>query len=119
MAVLTAIGATSGRLLRQHLTENAVLALAGALLGILLAHWGLSAIRQDVLRINLPRLHELQLAGVTWLFALGMTAVSAIALGAVPASLSIRQVQSGDLNADLRRAAARQGTLATTRQTTM
>jgi hypothetical protein len=91
----------------------------GFRLVFLSANWALSAIRQDVLGINLPRLHKLQLDGVTWLFALGMTAVSAIALVAVPASLSIRQVQSDDLNADFRQAATRQGTLATTWQTTM
>jgi len=43
-AVRSALGAASGRLLRQFVAEGLVLTVAGAALGLLLAQWGLKAL---------------------------------------------------------------------------
>jgi putative ABC transport system permease protein len=43
MAVRAALGARSGRLIRQLLTEGVVLAIVGAVVGVLLAYWGIDA----------------------------------------------------------------------------
>jgi putative ABC transport system permease protein len=43
MAIRAALGARSGRLLRQLLTEGVVLAFIGSAVGLLLAYWGIGA----------------------------------------------------------------------------
>ena len=45
-AVRLALGAGRGRLVRSHLTEAAILALAGAAAGIVIAFWGVDLIAQ-------------------------------------------------------------------------
>src|SRR5499426_3077849 len=84
LAVRAALGATRGRMLRQLLTENLSLALAGGLLGLLLAWWGVDAVMR-LLPANFPRLGEIALDLPALGFALLASLATAIIFGLAPA----------------------------------
>jgi predicted permease len=97
MAVRTALGANTGRLIRQMLTESAVLAVLSGTLGVLLAAISLNALKL-ALPPDTPRLASLALHGEVLWFALGVSIFTGILSGLVPA------LQSGskDLQGSLR-----------------
>jgi putative ABC transport system permease protein len=76
MAVRAALGAGRRRLVRQMLTESLLLAVAGGVLGLLLAWWGVRGLKAAA-PPTLPRLDEIGLDPV----ALGFTAVAVIVTG--------------------------------------
>ena len=84
LAMRVALGASRGRLVRQCLTESAVLGLSGGALGILLAGLGI----QPFLTFwpgSLPRAEEVQLDGRVLLFALAVSLLSGFLFGLAPA----------------------------------
>jgi predicted permease len=84
LAMRVALGAGRVRLVRQSLTESAVLGLSGGALGILLAAFG---IRPFVLFWpgSLPRAAEVQLDWRVLLFAVAVSLVSGLLFGLAPA----------------------------------
>ena len=84
LAMRMALGATRIRLVRQCLTESAVLGLSGGLLGILIAAFG---IRPFVLFWpgSLPRAEEVRLDWRVLLFALGVSLLCGLLFGLAPA----------------------------------
>jgi len=83
-AMRVALGASRGRVVRQCLTESAMLGLAGGLLGISLAAIGL----RPFIRFwpgNLPRAEEVHLDWHVLLFALTVSLLSGILFGLAPA----------------------------------
>ncbi|HVC18791.1 MAG TPA: ABC transporter permease [Vicinamibacterales bacterium] len=83
-AIRAALGAGRGRVIRQLLTESALLACAGGVLGILLAAWGTrTAIR--LLPEALPRTQGVQIDGRVLLFSLGASLLAGILFGLAPA----------------------------------
>jgi len=84
MAVRTALGATRLRLLQLLLTENLILAIAGGVLGVLVASWGLDALAAFAARFT-TRASEIRLDGRVLLFALGLSLFTGTLLGCLPA----------------------------------
>ncbi|RPJ53497.1 MAG: FtsX-like permease family protein, partial [Acidobacteria bacterium] len=85
VAVRLALGATRGRLVRQMLTEAAVLALAGGALGSLLALWALDVLVPLIPAGALPRYVRPGVDGRALAAAFAFSLLSAGAFGLVPA----------------------------------
>ncbi|MBO0797799.1 MAG: ABC transporter permease [Blastocatellia bacterium] len=83
VSLRTALGAGRLRLLRQLMTENALLCLLGASLGVLLARWAVSAMRL-LLPAAIPRKEAILLDGRVLLFTLATAVAAAIIFGAAP-----------------------------------
>ena len=79
-AVRAALGARRSRLVRQFLTESAVLAFAGAGLGVLLAIWIVNLL-PAILPASFPRSEGINVNGPILLFTLAATLIVALGLG--------------------------------------
>ena len=88
-AVRAALGASHGRLLRQMLTETAVLGIAGGFAGLVLAVLSLALLRNLDLAV-LPAYAELSLDRGAVLIALSVSLCAGLVFGIVPA-LSMRR----------------------------
>ena len=85
MAVRSAIGATRGRLIRQLVAENLVLALAGGALALLLARWATSLILRTPMPIDLPISFTLSFDARVLVFTLVTSLVTGLTFGLLPA----------------------------------
>jgi putative ABC transport system permease protein len=95
LAVRVALGADRRRLMRQSLVESGMLALAGSLLGLVLAYFGVRVLR-TMAPPQLPRIDEIGLDVSTLLFTATVTALAAFLAGLVPAlSASRTRITSG------------------------
>ena len=86
MAIRLAIGASRGRIISQLLIEMLVLAMAGGALGLMLAFWADKALMSvylpaDSARLNITTSPDLRVL----LFTFGVSALTALAFGLVPA----------------------------------
>jgi predicted permease len=84
IAVRTALGASRWRVMRQLLTESVLLSFVGGGLGLLLAMWGVDLL----LKMNgtrIPRAAEIGLDSRVMLFTLGVSLLTGIVFGLVPA----------------------------------
>jgi predicted permease len=95
LAIRASIGAGRGRLVRQLLTENLVLALAGGLCGLGIA-WLLLDVLVANLPVDLPANSAPAMDAQAFFFAGGLAVFSALLFGLLPAlRLSQRQITSG------------------------
>lgn len=89
MAIRVALGASLKRMLRQLLTESVLLSILGGTAGVLLAVWAL-----DLLRVigaqTVPRLREVNLDLSVLAMTFGISVVTGILFGLVPALVSAK-----------------------------
>ena len=84
MAIRTAVGASRWRLARQLLTESILLSLIGGALGLLLARWGIDLILY-VSPDAIPRSREIGLDWIVLGFTVGVSFLTGILFGLIPA----------------------------------
>ena len=87
--VRIALGATRSHLLRLALTESLLLALAGALAGLIVAYFGIRAL-QMISPVSDARKAAMTLNGGVLAFSLGLTALTAVLAGLPPAFAALR-----------------------------
>jgi putative ABC transport system permease protein len=84
IAIRSALGATRERLVRQLLTESVILSLAGGIVGLVLAYWGVRAL-VAINAGNLPRADEIRVDGTVGLFTLCVSLLAGVLFGLAPA----------------------------------
>src|SRR5271163_2068772 len=84
MALRSALGADSSRLVRQLLTESGVLALLSGIMGVIFAAVGLQALKL-ALPPDTPRLDNIALHGGVLVFAAGVSLLAGVLSGLAPA----------------------------------
>jgi len=97
IAIRTALGARRSRLLRQLLTESVFLAMIGGFAGTILAFVGTKLLLAFTAS-NMPRLQEVTLDARVLLFSLGISILTGLIFGLVPAL----QASRPDLNETLK-----------------
>jgi putative ABC transport system permease protein len=92
VAIRGALGATRWRLVRQMLTESLLVAVFGAVAGVLMAHWaiGLLIRATQALPFPLPYWVSFNIDAPVLAFTVGITLVASLVSGFVPALLSAR-----------------------------
>jgi putative ABC transport system permease protein len=96
IAVRTALGAGRARIIRQLLSETAVLGLLGGIIGIALAYAGVQVLG-SLMPENLPRLNPIRVDNFVLAFALVLSAIASVAFGLVPAIFSANSNIQGSL----------------------
>ena len=98
LAMRVVLGASSGRLWRQVLTESMVLALTGAVVGLLIARPLLSGLLA-LYPGRLPRIDEIHLDPATMAWSLGLAVVTGVVF-ALPQLLNLLRMDAGRLVKD-------------------
>jgi putative ABC transport system permease protein len=87
LALRTALGARRARIIRQLLTENTLVALAGGLLGVVLA-WATSGMLAAFAGLFTPRVVDASVDATVLLFALAVSLLTGLGFGALPVMAS-------------------------------
>jgi putative ABC transport system permease protein len=87
ITVRIALGAGRARIVRQLLTESALLGLLGGVAGVLLAAGGVRILR-PLMPSNVSQINSIQVGGSVLVFALLLSLAAALAFGLAPALLA-------------------------------
>ncbi len=104
LAIRTALGAKRSQLVGQVLTETIFLAIAGGALGLVFANFGIHLI-VNFLSNDLPRVGDVGLDASVLLFTFGISLLTGLLSGIVPAS----RYAKGDVNEALKQGLGRGG----------
>ena len=96
VAVRSALGASRGRIARQFLVESLLLALIGGAVGWMLGMYGVDAFRH-LAPPDTPRLEDLRMDRVVFVFTLGVSVLASVLFGLAPALQSSRMSVGGAL----------------------
>jgi predicted permease len=89
VSIRAALGASQWRMIRQLLTESIILALAGGLLGFLLAVWGIKLLLA-LSPTDLPRINEIAIDTRVFLFTSILSLTAGLLFGLAPALQATR-----------------------------
>jgi putative ABC transport system permease protein len=92
-----ALGAGRARLVRQLLAESLMLGLSGGILGLMLAVWGIDALR-SIIPLQMPGVPEVEINLPVLLTTLAVSLMTSLGFGLVPAVIASRL----DLNESLK-----------------
>jgi putative ABC transport system permease protein len=84
LAVRIALGARPGRLVSYLLTESLLIAVAGGAAGVVIAAWGVEALKA-LAPVNIPRLEHVGFDVATLVFALAVVGATIVLFGLGPA----------------------------------
>ena len=84
LAVRSALGSGLAGIVAQYLSESALLAASGGVLGVMLAVLGVRLLATVGGGLGVPRLQEVSVDGSVLLFALGLSALCAVFVSLVP-----------------------------------
>ena len=92
LAIRGALGATRWRLVRQMLTESLVVAVFGAIAGVIIAYWSLDFFVRAINTLPFPAPYywRFTIDGPVLVFTVVITLLATIASGLIPAFLSAR-----------------------------
>ena len=110
IALRIALGAGRSRIIRQLLTESAVLGLLGGAAGVLLAYWGVHALI-SFLPENVPQIHAIRVDASVLVFALLLSILASVIFGLAPAFFAA----DSNLQSTLKEGAGRSGEAASRR----
>jgi orotate phosphoribosyltransferase len=108
LALRAALGASRRRLISQLVVESTVLAAFGGLAGIWIAAAGVSLL-QELGPADLPRLREISVDRTVLLFTAGVSLVTGVLFGSVPAWQVSRTDPSDDLRTGVEQKGSRPG----------
>ena len=100
MAVRLALGATRAQLMRQVLTETVLLAVAGGVLGVILALWATSALSAFHLPVPIPLDIAVSLDWRVLLYAFGLSIAAGFVFGLAPAWAAARPMIANALKGE-------------------